>query len=92
MVLWNGACIVHETFSEKELIKLKVRNENAKIIAHPECPENILNYADFIGSTSALLKFTSDDDAQKFIVATVCLSCGVVNICLVRPTSINSPK
>ena len=70
MVLWNGACIVHETFSEKELVKLKVRNENAKIIAHPECPENILNYADFIGSTSALLKFTSSDDAQKFIVAT----------------------
>ena len=70
MVLWNGACIVHETFSEKELIKLKVRNENAKIIAHPECPENILNYADFIGSTSALLKFTSDDDTKKFIVAT----------------------
>ena len=52
MILWNGACIVHETFSEKELIKLKVRNENAKIIAHPECPENILNYADFIGSVS----------------------------------------
>ena len=59
MLLWNGTCIVHETFSEKELIKLKVRNDDAKIIAHPECPENILNYADFIGSTSALLKFIS---------------------------------
>ena len=51
MLLWNGTCIVHETFSEKELIKLKGRNDNAKIIAHPECPENILNYANFIGST-----------------------------------------
>ena len=70
MVLWNGTCIVHETFSEKELIKAKVRNQEAKIIAHPECPENILNYADFIGSTSALLKFISDDKSKKFIVAT----------------------
>ena len=70
MLLWNGTCIVHETFSEKELIKLKVRNDNAKIIAHPECPENILNYADFIGSTSALLKFISTNNSMKFIVAT----------------------
>ena len=70
MLLWNGTCIVHETFSEKELIKLKVRNDDAKIIAHPECPENILNYADFIGSTSALLKFISTNNSMKFIVAT----------------------
>ncbi len=70
MLLWNGTCIVHETFSEKELVKLKVRNDDAKIIAHPECPENILNYADFIGSTSALLKFITDNKANKFIVAT----------------------
>ena len=47
MLLWNGSCIVHETFSEKELVKLKIRNQDAKIIAHPECPENILNYANF---------------------------------------------
>mgnify|MGYP001227468887 CR=1 FL=1 len=70
MLLWNGACIVHETFSEKEIIKLKVRNEDAKIIAHPECPENILNHSDFIGSTSALLKYISKDNSEKFIVAT----------------------
>ena len=59
MLLWNGTCIVHETFSEKELVKLKGKKPDAKIIAHPECPENILNYADFIGSTSSLLKFIS---------------------------------
>jgi quinolinate synthase len=70
MILWNGSCIVHETFSERELVKLKVRNEATKIIAHPECPENILNHADFIGSTSSLLKFISQDKTKKFIVAT----------------------
>ena len=70
MVLWDGACIVHITFSERELIKLKVRNDDAKIIAHPECPEDILKHADFIGSTSSLLKFVNQDPSQKFIVAT----------------------
>ena len=70
MKLWNGTCVVHETFSEKELVKKKVRFENSKIIAHPECPENILKHADFIGSTSALLKFISVDKSEKYIVAT----------------------
>ena len=70
MILWNGTCVVHETFSERELIKLKIRNDDAKIIAHPECPENILNHSDFIGSTSSLLKFVSNNLAKKFIVAT----------------------
>ena len=70
MLLWDGTCIVHETFSAKELVKAKVRNPDAKIIAHPECPENILNYADFIGSTSSLLKYISEDKNKKFIVAT----------------------
>jgi len=70
MVLWNGTCIVHETFSERELIKMKVRTDDAKIIAHPECPENILNHADFIGSTSSLLRFISTNESKKFIVAT----------------------
>ena len=70
MVLWNGTCIVHETFSERELIKMKVRKDDAKIIAHPECPENILNHADFIGSTSSLLKFISTNESKRFIVAT----------------------
>ena len=69
MLLWNGTCVVHETFSEK-LVKTKVRNPDAKIIAHPECPENILNHADFIGSTSSLLKYISLDKNKKFIVAT----------------------
>ena len=70
MVLWNGTCIVHETFSERELIKMKVRTDDAKIIAHPECPENILNHADFIGSTSSLLRFISTNESKRFIVAT----------------------
>ena len=70
MVLWDGSCIVHITFSERELIKLRVRNDDAKIIAHPECPEDILKHADFIGSTSSLLKFVNQDSSQKFIVAT----------------------
>ena len=70
MVLWNGTCIVHETFSERELIKMKVRTDDAKIIAHPECPENILNHADFIGSTSSLLRFITTNESKKFIVAT----------------------
>ena len=70
MKLWNGSCIVHETFSERELVKMKVRQQKSKIIAHPECPENILRHADFIGSTSALLKFISEDSSLRFIVAT----------------------
>ena len=70
MKLWDGACIVHETFSERELVRMKVRHANSKIIAHPECPENILKHAEFIGSTSALLKFISKDISEKFIVAT----------------------
>ncbi len=70
MKLWNGSCIVHETFSERELVKIKVRHAEGKVIAHPECPENILNHADFIGSTSALLKFISSNQSNKFIVAT----------------------
>ena len=70
MKLWNGTCVVHETFSERELVKKKVRLANCKIIAHPECPENILRHADFIGSTSALLKFISADCSKQYIVAT----------------------
>jgi quinolinate synthase len=70
MVLWNGSCIVHETFSEKKLIKLKVQNPEAKIIAHPECEEPVLKHADFIGSTSGLLKFIQEDNSSSYIVAT----------------------
>ena len=70
MVLWNGSCIVHEIFSLEKITKLKMRHPNAKVIAHPECEEPILKAADFIGSTSALLKYTLENPATEFIVAT----------------------
>lgn len=70
MVLWNGACMVHEIFSLEKIIKLKLRHPKAKLIAHPECETAILNIADYIGSTTALLKFTQKDEAQEYIVAT----------------------
>lgn len=70
MLLWQGACIVHETFSEKKITQLKFRNPKALIIAHPECEETVLNNADYIGSTSGLLKFVSESDSNEFIVAT----------------------
>ena len=70
MVLWNGACMVHEIFSVEKITKLKVRHPRAKIIAHPECEEPILRIADYIGSTTGLLKFTQQDDAEEYIVAT----------------------
>jgi quinolinate synthase len=70
MVLWNGSCIVHELFSLQKITKLKVRHPNAKVIAHPECEEAVLATADYIGSTSGLLKYTLNDSAQEFIVVT----------------------
>ncbi|MCX8019763.1 MAG: quinolinate synthase NadA [Chitinophagaceae bacterium] len=70
MVLWDGACMVHEIFSLEKIIKLKVRHPRAKLIAHPECEEAVLKHADFIGSTTGLLKFTQTDDAMEYIVAT----------------------
>ncbi|MBA2322418.1 MAG: quinolinate synthase NadA, partial [Deltaproteobacteria bacterium] len=70
MDLWQAACIVHETFSERKLLELKAANPDAKVIAHPECEPPVLAHADFIGSTSALLKYTLTAPAQKFIVAT----------------------
>ncbi len=70
MVLWNGACIVHEIFSLEKITKLKIRHPKAKFIAHPECEEPVLRVADFIGSTTSLLKYTINDDAQEYIVAT----------------------
>ena len=70
MLLWNGACMVHEIFSLQKISKLKMRHPNAKLIAHPECEDPILRMADFIGSTTGLLKFTQSDDAQEYIVAT----------------------
>lgn len=70
MLLWDGSCIVHETFSERKIDRLKLENPNALLIAHPECEEVILNHADFIGSTSALLNFTYESHSNEFIVAT----------------------
>lgn len=70
MLLWDGSCMVHERFSERELIKLKTAHPAAHVIAHPECPETLLNYADHIGSTSSLLKFTETHPGQEFIVLT----------------------
>jgi quinolinate synthase len=70
MLLWNGACMVHEIFSLEKLTKLKVRHPNAKVIAHPECEDPVLRIADFIGSTTGLLKYTQKDDAKEFIVVT----------------------
>ncbi len=70
MVLWNGACIVHEIFSLEKITKLKIRHPKAKFIAHPECEEPVLRVADYIGSTTSLLKYTINDDAQEYIVAT----------------------
>ncbi len=70
MVLWNGSCIVHEIFSLEKITKLKIRHPKAKVIAHPECEEPVLRIADFIGSTTALLKYTIENDAQEFIVVT----------------------
>jgi quinolinate synthase len=70
MTMWQGACIVHETFSERKLIGLKTRYPNAKILAHPECEAPILKMADFIGSTTGILKFAVESPDTEFIIAT----------------------
>lgn len=70
MLLWDGSCIVHETFSERKIIELKVKYPKAKLISHPECEEPVLMHSDFIGSTSKLLGFVQEDSASQYIVAT----------------------
>lgn len=70
MILWQGVCIVHETFNEKKIIELKVKHPDAEVIAHPECEESVLQHADFVGSTSALLKHSQTSPKEKFIVLT----------------------
>jgi quinolinate synthase len=70
MVLWDGACMVHEIFSREKIIKLQLQYPDAKLIAHPECEPHILEMADFIGSTTGLLKYTIKEPDQAFIVAT----------------------
>jgi quinolinate synthase len=70
MILWPGTCIVHEQFSEKELVRLKVRHPKAKVAAHPECPEAVLKHADHVGSTKSILNYVTTTDAPEFLVAT----------------------
>jgi quinolinate synthase len=70
MLLWNGACMVHELFSLEKIIRLKLRHADAKLLAHPECEDAILRIADFIGSTTQLLKYSQRDRADTYIVAT----------------------
>jgi quinolinate synthase len=70
LVLWNGACMVHEIFSREKITKLKERHPNAKLLAHPECEDVILKMADYIGSTTGLLKYATKSTEKEFIVAT----------------------
>ncbi len=70
LLLWDGACIVHEIFSERKLVDLKLNYPQADIIAHPECEANVLRHADYIGSTTGLLKYVQQSDRQEFIVVT----------------------
>jgi len=70
MLLWNGSCMVHEIFSLEKITKLKIRHPQAKIIAHPECEEPVLAVADYIGSTTGLLKYSQDSTSKEFIVVT----------------------
>jgi quinolinate synthase len=70
MLLWPGICIVHQAFSETELLKLKAENPGAPVAAHPECPPHILDHADHVGSTSSILKFAIDSPYDLILVAT----------------------
>jgi quinolinate synthase len=68
--LWQGTCIVHETFSEQKLLRLKFRHPQAKVLAHPECEERVLRNADYIGSTTGLLNYVKQCPDREFIIAT----------------------
>jgi len=70
LILWNGACMVHEIFSREKITKLKERHPGAKLLAHPECEDVILKMADYIGSTTGILKYATKSQDQEFIVAT----------------------
>ncbi len=70
MLLWKGACHVHEQFSTEKLIELKQENSDAKVIAHPECKNTIIQLSDFVGSTQALLNYATQSEADKFLVVT----------------------
>ena len=70
LVLWEGSCIVHETFSERKIVQLKIEHPEAEVIAHPECEPSVLRHASYIGSTTALLKYCQQSSSHSFIVAT----------------------
>ncbi len=70
LVLWQGTCIVHESFSERRLLELMAKHPDAEVIAHPECPESILRHAAHVASTSGLITYAKDSPKQTFIVAT----------------------
>jgi len=70
MVLWDGSCIVHEVFSEQQIVRLKVNHPSALVLAHPECEEAVLRHADYIGSTTGILKYAQNSPEKQFIVAT----------------------
>lgn len=70
MVVWDGVCIVHQTFSEQKLVRLKARHQDAPVLAHPECEPAVLRHADFVGSTSQIRRFAVEDPRTTFIVAT----------------------
>jgi quinolinate synthase len=70
MLLWPGICIVHQAFSETELLKLKAEHPDAPVAAHPECPPHIIDHADLVGSTKAILDFALSSPAQTILVAT----------------------
>lgn len=70
MVLWDGSCIVHEIFSEEEIVRLKMRHPEALLLAHPECEQHVLRHADHVGSTSSIRRFAAESEAREFVVAT----------------------
>jgi quinolinate synthase len=70
LVLWDGTCQVHEMFSEIEVVNLMSKHKDALMLAHPECPENILQYADYVGSTSGIINYAKTSDNKSFIIAT----------------------
>jgi quinolinate synthase len=70
MTLWPGTCIVHEQFSEREIVKLKAKHPDARLAAHPECPDSVLRLADHVGSTRSILSYVTTAPGKKFLIAT----------------------
>lgn len=70
MQIWQGTCVVHATFPARRVVEAKIEHPGAKVVAHPECPESVLQLADFVGSTSALIEWCAASDAREFIVMT----------------------